>query len=806
MSELYNLIFFPTVKPGEDEAEVKSKLAIRLKVEPDKVDTWFQSGKPTLLLKEVAPDVADRYMQAILDCGGSCNMQPSGSDGKGSLSLIPKPANVELFVCPSCGYEEELEVGKTYEQCPECGLVIAKWAEKQEEERKKEEIRRRLLRDARLKEEGVSEEQRRKQELAELKRLEAEIMKELGIKPPSKLWQVFSQRPVSISMSVGLLLISISSVISFYVSDYLDQQEQAEFVAAPPSEEIQQLAPAMAGAVGLQLSGNQAVVDELAKATQMLSGQGINGQALTKAAEQMMKGASNDEFIKQANASVALKASTPGGLGEPAPVSVNRDTLGGVVGLPGVSDLSKEELAQTRSSELEHGYEEVASVLTYKLQLPDPENPNGPDVLVDQIDRLDGSKVVALLESLSKDLEWDTFLLAQVEHFFNDNRWSQGSELANLIQNPAIRAEAIIAAIERLAFEDPERDFKLPLARLGVTLRELGTLDSQAKYWLMMADKLNAAGVPDQPYEIFRRVSDLAEDADDPSDEAMVLARLAVGHVRLMNNDEAKRFFGRAMSAGAKANVAGRIRAFSAIANRYYDARNLTLAGEILSEAQVLAATELMTVERAPAFTAIAAAQFYQGDLPGGLNSVNNAATGEAFEKLLAQLITSLIDSGDYYKAQSLMSRISEPAVTQRLAVRLISRMANLESERKARSLLLEYAPLPGLIENPVQDALLMSQFARLHLRLRQPDQAERLFDDALRIADRQGGRKAEVLRGMVALDQARGLWIGSAKDTLDRVTELIVLEPIRSEVVATERTIQNQLPEAIREQAFASR
>ncbi len=805
MSELYNLIFFPTVKPGEDEAEVRSKLAIRLKVEPEKVDSWFLAGKPTLLLKEVAPDVADRYMQAILECGGSCNMQPSGSDGKGSLSLIPKPANVELFFCPSCEYEEELEVGKTYEQCPECGLVIAKWAEKQDEERKKEAIRRRLLRDARLKEEGNSEEQRRKEELAELKRLEAEIMKELGIKPPSKLWQIFSQRPVSISVSVGILLVTLSSVISFYVSEYLDEKERAEFVAAPPSEEIQELAPAMAGAVGLQLSGNQAMVDELAQATQMLSGQGINPQALTKAAEQMMKGASNDEFITQANASVSLKSSTPGGLGEPAPVSVNRDTLGGVVGLPGVSDISKEELVNTRQGEVDHGYEQVASVLTYKLQLPDPENPNGPDILVDQIDRLDGSKVVALLKSLSKDLEWDTFLFAQVENFLNEDRWNQGSELANLIQNPVIRAEAIIAAIERLAFEDPNRDFKLPLARLGVTLRDIKSLDSQAKYWLLMADKLSAAGVPDQPSGIFRRVADLAEDADDPAEEAMVLARLATGYVRQMDNGEAKKLFSRAMTAGAKADVSARIRAFTQIANRYYDARNLTLAGEILAEAQVLAATELMTSARAPAFATIAAAQFYQGDMTGGVNSINNAATGDAFEKLLSQLISGLIDAGDYYKAQSLMNRIAEPAVSQRLAVRLISRVANLESERKARSLLLEYAPLPGLIENPTQDALLMSQFGRLHLRLRQPDQAERLFNDALRIADRQGGRKAEVLRGMVALDQARGLWIGSAKETLERVTELIVLEPISSEVAATERTIKNQLPEAVRERAFAS-
>jgi hypothetical protein len=805
MSELYNLIFFPTVKPGEDEAEVKDRLASRLKVDQGKVESWFETGKPTLLLKDVAPDVADRYMQAILDCGGSCNMQPSGSDGKGSLSLIPKPANVELFVCPSCEYEEELEPGESYEQCPKCDLVIAKWAEKQEEEKKKEEIRRRLLRDARFRDEGADEAQRKKDELAELRRLEAEIMKELGIKPPSKLWQMFSKRPVSISASVGILLVTLSSAISYYVSDYFDAQKEAEFMAAPPSEEIQQLAPAMAGAVGLQLSGNQQMVDELAQATQLLTGQGMNAQALTKAAEQMMKGAGNSDFIEQANASTALKSSTPGGLGEPAPVSVNRDTLGGVVGLPGVDDLSTEQLAETRPGSVDHGFDEVSGVLTYKIQMPDPANPNGPDIMVDQIDRLDGSKVVALLKNLSKDLEWDHFLKAQVVYFLDDDRWSQASELADMIKNPGVRAEALIAAIERLARDDPYRDFKLPLARLGATLNDIESFDLRARYWLQMADKLVMAAVPDQPQDIFRRMSDLADDAKTPADRAMVLARLAVGYVRDADNGEAKRQFKTAMVAASSAPVLERVKAFSKIANRYYDARNLTLAGEILAEAEVLAATELLTADRAAAFSSIAAAQLYQGDVVGAMNAIDNAATGAARQQLLAQQIAWLIDEGEIFQAQNLISRLTDPVLQQRLAVRLISRVANRHSQRKARALLAEYAPRPGAIANQTEEALLFSQFARLHLRLRQPDQAVKLFDDALAIADRLEGRKGAVTRGMIALDQARGLWIGRAKDTLERVTELIVLEPISSEIVATERTIKNQLPKAIQERAVAS-
>lgn len=802
MSELYNLIFFPTIKPGEDEAEVKASLALRLKVDASKVDSWFESGTPTLLLKDVAPDVADRYMQAIIACGGNCNMQPSGSDGKGSLSLMPKPANVELFVCPSCGYEEELEEGATYEQCPSCELVLEKWAEKQEEERKKEEIRRRLLRDARFRDDHDNEEQRRKAELAELKRLEAEIMRELGIKPPSKLWQIFSQRPVSISASVGILLVALSSLVSFYVSDYIDSQEEAEFSAAPASPEIQQLAPAMVGAIGMQQSGNQAVVNELAAATQLLSGKGVDGQALTKAAEQMMKGAGNEDFLQKANQSFALKSSTPGGLGEPAPVSVNRDTLGGVDGLPGLSQMSSEQLAQTKPGVIDHGYEEVSSVLSHKIQMPDPQNPNGPDILVDQIDRLDGSKVVLLLKTLSKDVEWDNYLLSQVEAFLDDNRWSQADELTALIQNPAIKAEAIIAGVLHVARANPERDLKLPLARLSVTVNEIDSLDLRARLWLDMGKKLGNASVPDQPYDIFRRVESMAEDAESAADEAAVLARLAAANVEEFDNDEAKRLFNRAMRAGAKANVPERIAAFSKIASRYYDARNLTLAGEIMSEAQILAATELLTADRAKAFASIATAQLHQGDVRGAMTSINNATTGDAKNKLTAQLVTWLIDEGEIYTAQALMANLVGTGLEHSLAIRLISRVVNRGDERKARALLTEYAPRSASLNGETSDVLVLSQFARLHLRLRQPDQADQLFTDALELADQLDGRKASVARGMVALDQARGLWVGEAKETMERVTESIVSEPIGSEIVATERTIKNQLPQSVRDQA----
>ena len=808
MSELYNLIFFPTVKPGEDESEVKSKLAEKLKLDSSKVDSWFSSGKPTLLLKEVAPDVADRYMQAILDCGGNCNMQPSGgsSEGRGSLSLVPKPAQVEMFFCPSCEHEEELEPGQTYEQCPKCNLVLAKWAERQEEERKKEEIRRRLLRDARFKDDAKSDEQRKRDELAEIKRIETELMKELGIKPPSKLWQIFSRRPVSISVSIGILLVTLSSVISFLVTEHLDSKQEAEIASQAPSEEIQAVAPTIVDAVNLQLSGNEAIVGELAAATQLLNGGGsIDPAVLTKAAEQMMKGAGNGEFLDQANSAPALKSSTPGGLGEPAPASVNRSSLGGIQGLPGIEDITDEALANTRPGEVTHGHEEVAAVLGAQLQLPDPSNPNGSDILVDKIEKLDGSMVVGLMQSLSRDLEWDQFLLEQVQVYLLNNKLAQAQELAEVIENPSLKIEALIYQIEALVMADPNADLKIAMGRVSANMSEIRSLDLRARFWLRLAFILDMAGVPDQPSGVMARVESLARDADEPGEKGAVLARLAVAKLET-DRAQAQTLFRQAMQqAGRSSTVNQRIKAFSHIAARLYDARNLTLAGEIISESQVVAATELNMHDRALALMDIAVAQIYMGDRAGAQQTLRNAATGVARQKLLGQLAAWTIDEGEIYKAQGLIEEVDDRAARYRLAIRLISRVIHRGDENKGRALMAEYSPRASDIGNESERALILSQFGRLHLRLRQPDLARRLFNEALQISDSLTGRKAAVTRGMIALDQARGLWIKPARESIELVRESIVLDPIGSEITATERVIKYLLPNAIRERSLAS-
>ncbi|MFT5211010.1 MAG: Zn-finger nucleic acid-binding protein [Flavobacterium sp.] len=237
MSETYNLIFFPTIVSGTEE-EVKERLSTKLKVDSAKVNGWFAAGKPTVLMKNVSHDVADKYMEAIRNCGANCNMQPSGAVS--GVFLEPKPQETEMFVCPSCQYDEELATDISYEQCPKCGLFIDKWEAIRLAEEEKQKIRRRLMREAGFKEEGDDESAQEDDELKRLRELERELMIELGIKPPSRFWNFYASHPVSISAAIATLLVTLTLVSSVFVNQYIEKGEKAELNAASSVKAIQE--------------------------------------------------------------------------------------------------------------------------------------------------------------------------------------------------------------------------------------------------------------------------------------------------------------------------------------------------------------------------------------------------------------------------------------------------------------------------------------------------------------------------------------------------------------------------------------
>lgn len=795
MAETYNLIFLPEVREGRDEDEVKKKLIATLNVEREKVDGWFESGKPTILLKEIDEETAEKYMRAIMKCGAKCSVQSSDAED-GGLALVPKQfRTTQIFICPSCEHEEDVD--EPLEQCPKCGLVIAKWQEQMAEEKAKEEIRRRRLREERLRADDAEEAKRKKAELERVRRRERELMTELGMKPPGKFWLFFEKYPLSVGTAMSAVIVMVTMVTLYYVDQWLERQEFEALVAAEPSAEIKQVAPVMADAVSLGQTGNQRVLIEVADVMRFMHRTlGVEHQQIVNAAQQMMKGAGNEAFIDAAlkMPNLATRAKPAQDEAEGAPV--NLDTIGGISGLTGVERFAPETLKAMAPPLLEHGHEEVLNVMAEKRMVADPQDPEGPAMIVDAIDRLDGSMIVDLLETLDKDQEWDQFLLGHVNRLLKAGDVDEASELANRIRNPVMRVQAlgdIMANI--LNSGGGDIDLKIYAARVDIEIRRIGNADIRAMALLELGRKLSEAGSETQPGEAIGQVRTMLQESPEAYEKAFLASRLAIAQLNDGNQAAARQFFDRSLNFAAQVNSdVDRISAFTRIARRYYDARNTTLASEILSEAVILAATRLPPAERARVIGEVAMARGYMGDFNGAIMSIDNAGSGEARQQLLSKLAESLIGQDKPWLAQSVMTRIDDHVEYNRLELRLISAFLHDGHLQEARDRLVRVQDRVRRIESLSERGLILSQYGRLFARAGQPERAMEFFEEAVEISSQLEGRKRSVNKGLVALDQARALMIGPARQLIAEVPEAIVKDPIDSQILNIERVVEGFL------------
>ncbi|MEL0066090.1 MAG: hypothetical protein VXA40_14845 [Gammaproteobacteria bacterium] len=802
MADTVNLVIYPEVPEDVAVDEVKHKLCKTLGVDAATVDTWYATEQPTAILKDVDEATATKYVEAIRQCGAQCNLQPSGQDKSGwSLEQMTAADVRDLFICPSCEYEEQLERGGKLEQCPECGLVIAKWEEKMREEAEKEKIRRRLMRDQRLKGDREAELEAKKKELERLKALELEIMKELGIKPPSKLWMIFEKYTLSLSFAITAAIIMATGVAFRYVDNYLDQMAAEELAAAPPSDEIKGIAPVIASAIELQKNGNGQVVAEMANVTQQMhGGQNESRQQIVQAAQQMMKGVDPGQFVAAAGQMALPKMNAKLSAGETEPAPVNIDTIGGVSGLQGVSNFAPSNLSSMAPPLLEHGHEEVLNVLTEKRVIQDAYNPDAPDIIVDAIDEMDGSAIVELMSSISKDQEWDQYMLSHVKTYVLKGDIEAAEKLADRIKNPVVRIQGFGVIMGQFVLDENAAGLKVLNARVRLDLQKIEDADARARVILELGHNMAAAGSEAEPYAAMEKVSALAADAEERLEESYLTSRLAVAYLKMNDNAQAKRLLTRATGlAGQIEALPERISAFTRIAQRYYDVRNLTLAAEILSEASVIAATELEQQERSVAFGEIAVAQAYTGDFEGARMSIDNAAEGEAKQQLIAKVAESLIGEGRYYQALAWMETLSDETEYSRLELRLSSALYYEGRTREALNRMELSAPRMQRIYELSERGLLTSQYARLFSRLGREARANDLFNEAEKISEQLTGRKAQVNLALSALDRARAFQIGRAKYIMtNEVTDTVVKDPIDTEILSTERIIKNLLPEGL--------
>ncbi|MDA0978949.1 MAG: hypothetical protein O3B72_10345 [Proteobacteria bacterium] len=801
MAETVNLVLHPQLQDGETVEAVKEKLITTLNVDQATVDSWYATENPTAILKDVEEATASKYVDAIQKCGAQCNLQPSGQDKSGwSLEQMTKADIKDFFICPSCEHEEHVERGNKIEQCPNCGLVIAKWEEKMREEAEKEKIRRRLLREHRLKGDEQEQLDSKRAELERLRALELEIMKELGIKPPSAFWRLFEQHTALIGFGMAAVIV-VSTIVGFkYTDEMLDKAAYEELVAAEPSAEIQGVAPIVASAVELQQNGNQQVLTEMAATTQVMQLGALNQERakVVEATQQLMKGVQPEQFMAMAGQMSLPPAVAKISPGEIEPARVNLDTVGGITGLQGVSTFNQTELTSMSPPLLEHGHEQILGVLTEKRIITD--TLGGPDIVVDAIDEMDGSAIVNLMNSIAKDQEWDQFLLSHVKGYLTDGDTEAAGNLAERIENPVVRIKAFGAIMEEHLVNENASDIKVLKAQVRLDLDKIKDPDTRARAVLELGEGLAEAGSQAEPYESMDRVARMADDASDPLEESFLNARLAVAHMKLGDKDEAKRLLSKSVQvAGRVTDLQERISAFTRIARRYYDVRNNTLAAEILSEAGVIAATRLEFQPRSVAFGEIALAQGYIGDFPGARMSIDNAAEGEAKQQLIAKVAESLIGEGRYYEALAWMETLENETEYSRLELRLSSALFYEGRGPEALNRMEQSAPRMQRIYELSERGLLTSQYARFFARLGRDERAEQLFKEAEAISQQLKGRKGQVNLALVALDRARVFQLGQAKNIIvNELTDSVVKDPVDTEIIATERIIKNLLPESL--------
>ncbi len=186
MDTRYDLIFEGRIADGCSPQDARRNLAKLLRQEPDQVEVLF-SGKPYVLRRALDPEAAYRYQGAMKHAGLVCRLVPSNeiaavvkpstpattagvisldkkpaSSQTASVSLDKKPANPALALdplpsesapasnppstkplaapaafteCPKCHYRARSSRDGLMVQgvCPACGLIIAKYLERQAE-------------------------------------------------------------------------------------------------------------------------------------------------------------------------------------------------------------------------------------------------------------------------------------------------------------------------------------------------------------------------------------------------------------------------------------------------------------------------------------------------------------------------------------------------------------------------------------------------------------------------------------------------------------------------------------------------
>lgn len=736
MVESVDLLIFPTAQAEEDIDEVKARLIETLKVGKAKVDGWYSADTPSMILRGVDEKVADRYVKAITRCGARCTTSPHEAE-----------KNPNLFICPTCQYEQEIQSADEIDQCPKCGLVIAKWQAQMTEEAEKEKFRRRLQQAARLLDPDPEE---------------------LDPQSSGMVHSIFKKFPIALGIGIGSLVVIASGFIFYSVDEHLEQEKLQELVDNRPYDEKQELALIVGAAALLQQTGNEAVVEEFAVITQLMRGRDGKARAsVVEAARQMIEGAGPANFVDLASRKFDKPAGRAGGL-------------------TGVVKFNQKTLSAIYPSKYPTGHDELLLVLAEKRLVRNRNNPDGPAKLVDAIEEMDGSAILDLLNSLAMDLEWDQFLAVQVRQYLKGQELERALELTSRIKNPVIKIASLGEIMSGQFVERDQAGIKADMAKVLLLLDNIPDPDLKAKSWLAVNDSSAVSG-------------SVLENMVSPGlyERSLLHARLAVNYWEQGDERKSRLHFGHASrDAGQIREPENRISAFVRIAQRYFDVRNTTLANEILNQAALLAVQQLDTKLQARIFGEVAIARGYMGDFVGAIMAIDDAGRGEAKQQLISKLAEMLIDNERYFQAMEIMGSLQNNVEHTRLGIRLIGFLVHSDRHKEAEFLLALVMPGAQGITEPASRGLMLSQLARLLARGGYTTQSEALFNEALAISDGLKGKKSQLLRGLVALDRARLFQFEQSRELMEIVSDIVVKDPISNEIAATQRMAKLLFPE----------
>ena len=794
--EPWNLVIFPRIAKAEDSTKVRQLLATILKVDPEKVEGWYRAEGPTLLLKQVDKAVAEKYMQTILRCGATCNIQRSSESGK--HTPVPTSRSTDFFICPSCAYVEEIPKGALYAQCPKCEIVIAEWEARAKEERDKQAIRRRLRRKAGRNDDQFEDEKGKRVELALVRELERDIMRDLNMKPPGPLWRFYQRHPFLISFPIVVLLVGAASIATFQYDRRTAARQHARLLAERPSDQIQTIAPILADAVTLQQNGNRADLSNLASVTSGIRGDsGEVRQKIIQTAQAMMKGVNPSAFVEQAMQHHPLPSRSLPEANGGATVPVNTGTIGGVTGLKGVDHFDSATLDRIAPLSTNPGIDKVLYVLGQNREIADPKD-STRKVVTSALDQLDGSGLVNLLDTLQNDPEWDQFLLENVGVWLKADDTDRAMALAEAIHSPAMQIGALTQVVMRILKDQPDGDIEAPMTSIMQALDKIQNPDQAARILLTLGKRLADAGIKDEPARSIEHVTDMIRTTKSQVDKVALAARLAVAELHMGKINEANTRFNMAVNIARRiAAPEQRIAVFTQIAERYYDARNTSLANRILSDAQVLAATNLDTGDRSEAFARIAMAQAYVGDMTGALASIDNAGVGAGARQLRARLAAIQISRGDYYAAQATLDDIGDPLAWYRLEFRMISDLLHGGNNSLAQAWLDQSSGNIDRIPDAVSRSMILAEYARLYYRMGDQRSGQRFFKSAESLSKNLSGRERDIAISVIALNQAKAFLFVTAGDTVAEVKDPVIRDAIQAEMAKGQTDTKTVLPKA---------